>query len=135
MAAKKKSVKKKAAPTKTVKKSAAAKKASTKADRARVSTEAHEVGYLAKKHKVTNAVVLAAIKRVGHMRVDVEAAIAQTKKRSAAMDRALVSKQPHEVAHLAQKFSISSEAALAAIETHGPSRKKIEAALAPPAPV
>jgi Protein of unknown function (DUF3606) len=141
MAAKKKAkVTKKPVAKKTVKKTvkkaapkkAAPKKASTKADRARVSTEPHEVAYVAKKHNVSNDVVLAAIKRVGHMRVDVEAAIAETKKRSAAMDRALVSHEPHEVAHLAGKFNVSNEAVVAALDEHGPSRKNVEAALSQP---
>jgi Protein of unknown function (DUF3606) len=123
---------KKPAAKKSPAKKAAAKKASSKADRARVSTEPHEVAYVAKKHNVSNEVVLAAIKRVGHLRVDVEAAIAETKKRSAAMDRALVSHEPHEVAHLADKFNVSNEAVVAAIDEHGSSRKKVEAALTSP---
>ncbi|MCC6948803.1 MAG: DUF3606 domain-containing protein [Bradyrhizobiaceae bacterium] len=53
-------------------------KRSRKADRARVSgKQAHEVAYLARKHKVSAADVRAAIKKVGNSRKKVEAALAK----------------------------------------------------------
>ncbi len=104
-------------------------KKSVAADRARVSSEGHEVAYVAKKHGVDEAVVKRIIKRVGNSRVAVEKAIASFKKRSTAADRAMISREPHEISYLAKKFGISNEAALAAVEKHGPSRKKVEAAL------
>lgn len=116
---------KKTTKAKKVTKSATARAA----DRARVSSEGHELAYVAKKHGVDEAVVKRIIKRVGNMRTAVEKELAAFKKRSKAADRALVSKEPHELAYLAKKFGISSDEALAAVEKHGPSRKKIEAAL------
>lgn len=103
---------------------------STAADRARVSSEGHELAYVAKKHGVDEAVVKRIIKRVGHMRTDVEAAIKDFKKRSAAADKSLVSKEPHEIGYLAKKFGRTSAEVLAVVTKHGPSRKKVEAALA-----
>jgi hypothetical protein len=136
-AAPKKTAAKKAAPKKTVKKTAAkkaapkktAKKSSVAADRARVSAEGHELAYVAKKHKVDESVVKNIIDRIGNMRVDVEKAIADYKKRSRAADRSLVSQEPHEIAMLAKKFKRSQEDVLAIVRSHGPSRKKVEAAL------
>jgi hypothetical protein len=52
-------------------------KRSRKADRARVSSKAHEVAYLARKHKVSAADVRAVIKKVGNSRKKVEAALAK----------------------------------------------------------
>lgn len=119
--------KKKTASKKTgTKKSAAARKA----DRARVSSQGHEVTYLAKKHGVEEGVVTKAIKKAGHMRVAVEAAIKDFKKRSKAADKALVSSEPHEVGYLAKKFKLAADQVLAVVKSHGPARKKVEAALA-----
>jgi histone H1/5 len=129
----KKSVAKKPAAKKSAAKKPAAKKsaASLKADRARISTtEGHEVAYVAKKHGVDQSVVLNAIKKVGNMRDKVEAAIADFKKRSAAADKSLVSREPHEISYLANQFKVSPDRVLAVLATQGPSRKKVEAALA-----
>jgi len=119
MAAKKKSTAKKTTKSAT----------SRAADRARVSSEGHELAYVAKKHGVEAAVVKGIIKRVGNMRVDVEAAIKDFKKRSSAADKSLVSNQAHEIGYLAKKFNRSSDEVRAAVTKHGPSRKKVEAAL------
>jgi hypothetical protein len=121
----KKSTAKKAVAKKVVKKSAAA----LKADRARVSSQGHELTYVAKKHGVDEKVVVGIIKKVGQMRVDVEAAIKEYKKRSAAADKSLVSREPHEISYLAKQFNVSNDRVLAAVRDHGPSRKKVEAAL------
>jgi hypothetical protein len=134
MAAKR--VVKKPAPKRTAK--ATAKKAarttsaaSRAADRARVSTQTHEVAYVAKKFGVDAKVVTKAIAKVGNMREDVYAAIRTFKARSRAADKAQVSRQPHEIAHLARKFNLTTDEVLAAVDEHGRSRKKVEAALAP----
>lgn len=132
----KKSVRK--APKKSAKK--ATRKAATtrkggrgaaglKADRARVSKQGPELAYVARKFGVTSERVAAAIDKVGNMRVDVYAALESFKARSKAADRAKVSRQPHEVALLAKKFSTSKAAVLKALGKHGSSRKKIEKAL------
>lgn len=134
----KKAVKKatKKVAKKVVKKAAkkAAKKttraaAALKADRARVSKQGPELAYVAKKFGVTTDRVIAAIEKVGNMRVDVYAALESFKARSKAADRAKVSRQPHEVALMAKKFKTTKNAVLAALDKHGSSRKKIEAAL------
>jgi histone H1/5 len=125
-AAKKAPAKKPAAKKAPAKKQSAA---ARQADRARVSNQGHELTYVAKKHGVAESVVLNAIKKVGNMRVDVEAAIADFKKRSKAADKAMISREPHEIAYLAKKFNISTEKALEVVVAHGPSRKKVEAAL------
>lgn len=143
-AAAKKSVKK-AAPRKSAMKKGAVKKGAVKkkaakgrakkaksgaaADRARVSKQAHEVAYVAKKFGVDAKAVTKAITKVGNMREAVYAELKASKARSRAADRALVSRQPHEIAHLAQKFNVTEETVLAAVEQHGRSRKKVEAAL------
>jgi hypothetical protein len=61
------------------KKKRKSKKARSKAaDRARVSgKQKHEVAYLARKHKVSAAVVRATIKKVGSSRKKVDAALAK----------------------------------------------------------
>jgi Mor family transcriptional regulator len=123
--AKKSTAKKTTAKKSTAKKSAAA----LKADRARVSSKGHEVTYLAKKHNVDASVVTNAIKKVGHMRVNVEAAIKSFKVRSAAADKALVSSEPHEIGYLAKKYSLSNDMVLSVVREHGPGRTKVEAAL------
>jgi histone H1/5 len=129
-AAKKTAAKKPAAKKTAVKKASAKQStAARNADRARVSNQGHELTYVAKKHGVAESVVLNAIKKVGNMRVDVEAAIADFKKRSKAADKAMISREPHEIAYLAKKFNISTEKALEVVAAHGPSRKKVEAAL------
>ena len=115
----------KKASKKTAKRSASA----LKADRARVSKQGPELAYVAKKFGVTTDRVTAAIEKVGNMRVDVYAALESFKNRSKAADRAKVSRQSHEVALLAKKFSASKATVLAAIDKHGSSRKKIEKAL------
>ncbi|MCC6245505.1 MAG: DUF3606 domain-containing protein, partial [Gemmatimonadaceae bacterium] len=99
----------KKATRKTVKKAAkkvvkkAAKKttrkaSALKADRARVSKQGPELAYVAKRFNVTKERVIAAIEKVGNMRVDVYAALESFNVRSKAADRAKVSRQPHEVA-------------------------------------
>lgn len=103
--------------------------AALKADRARVSKQGPELAYVAKKFGVTTDRVIAAIEKVGNMRVDVYAALESFKARSKAADRAKVSRQPHEVALMAKKFKTTKNAVLAALAKHGSSRKKIEAAL------
>jgi histone H1/5 len=133
-AAKKTTAKKPAAKKTTAKKPAAKKApakrsaASIKADRLRVSLGA-EAEYLAKKHGVDVKVVNNAIKKVGNMRVKVEAAIKSFKVRSKAADLALVSSEDHEISYLAKKFNLSADEVLAVVREHGPSRKKVEAAL------
>jgi hypothetical protein len=61
------------------KKKRKSKKAPSKAaDRARVSgKQKHEVAYLARKHKVSAAIVRATIKKVGSSRKKVDAALAK----------------------------------------------------------
>ena len=103
--------------------------ASRAADRARVSKQGHELAYVAKKFGVDQKVVSNAIAKVGNMRVDVYAALKSYIARSKAADRALVSREPHEIAHLAKKFNMAKSAVLAVVTEHGPSRKKVEAAL------
>ena len=110
--------------------------ASRAADRARVSKQPAELAYVARKFGVGKEVVAKAIARVGNMRTAVYAALKTYKARSRAADRAKVSRQPHEVAHVARKFGTTSAAVLAALDAQGSSRKKVEAALAanpPPA--
>ena len=119
---KKKTVVKKAKTSKTA--------AALAADRARVSKQGHELAFVAKKFGVDEKVVSKAIAKVGNMRVDVYAALKSFKARSKAADRALVSKQPHEIALLAKKFSADPATVLAVVTEHGPSRTKVEAALA-----
>jgi hypothetical protein len=130
----KKTAAKKAAPStakKAPSKKPATKKSSgAKADRALVSREAHEVGHVAKKLKVDAKVVTKAIGKVGNKRTAVEAAVLDHKKRSRAADRALVSREPHEIARLAKKFKLPAERVLEVVKRIGPSRKKVEAALA-----
>lgn len=119
----------KQAAKKTAKKGTTRAAAARKADRARVSKQGSELAYVAKKFGVTKERVVAAITKVGNLRVDVYAALERFKVRSTAADKAKVSRQPHEVALLARKFNTSKEAVLNALATHGSSRKKIEAAL------
>ena len=131
--AKKKPATKKPATKKTavVKKAKTSKAAAARAaDRARVSKQGHELAYVAKKFDVDEKVVSKTIASVGNMRVDVYAALKSYKARSKAADRALVSKQSHEIALLAKKFNMAPESVLAVVTEHGPSRKKVEAALA-----
>jgi hypothetical protein len=113
------------AATKGTKRAAAARNA----DRARVSKQGPELAYVARKFGVTKERVVAAIAKVGNLRVDVYAALERFTVRSKAADKAKVSRQPHEVALLARKFNTSKAAVLNALATHGSSRKKIEAAL------
>lgn len=103
--------------------------AALKADRARVSKQGPELAYVARKFAVTKERVVAAIEKVGNLRVDVYAALESFKTRSKAADRAKVSRQPHEVARLAKKFNTSTQAVLDTLARHGSSRKKVEAAL------
>lgn len=132
----KKTVSKKTATKKTAARKAAggtkkaARAAASKADRARVSKQGHEVAYVAKKFGVDEKAVTRAIAKVGNGREAVYAELKKSKARSAAADKALVSQQAHEVAHLAKKFGVTGEAVLTAIKTTGRSRKKVEAALA-----
>jgi Protein of unknown function (DUF3606) len=124
-----KKVAKPAAKKSVVKKAAAKKTAPKNTDRARVSSQQHELSYVAKKHGVSEALVKKAITKVGNLRSDVEKSLLATKKRSAVMDKALVSKEAHEIAALVKKFKSTKDKVLAAIAAHGPSRKKVEAAL------
>jgi hypothetical protein len=103
--------------------------AALKADRLRVSLGAEAV-YMAKQHGVDVSVVNNAIKKVGNMRVNVEAALKSFKVRSKAADQALVSSEVHEIGYLANKFKVSPEKVIAVVREHGPGRKKVEAALA-----
>jgi hypothetical protein len=139
-AAKKPAAKKPAGKKPAAKKTAAAKKltpatakkksaASLKSDRAHVSSQGHEIAYVAKKHGVSEDVVKNAIAKVGNTRVKVEAAIKSFKVRSKAADKAAVSREPHEIAYLAKKYSLSSDKVLAVVVKHGPSRNKVETAL------
>lgn len=104
-------------------------KVSRAADRARVSRQATELAYVAKKFGVSKEAVLKAIAKAGNGRAAVYAALTAYKARSRAADRARISRQPHEVARVAAKFNVSAETVLAALDTHGSSRKKVEAAL------
>jgi histone H1/5 len=131
-AAARKSAARKTAARKTVR--SARSTASRAADRARVSKQPSELAYVARKFGVGREVVLKAIARAGNMRTAVYAALKTYKARSRAADRAKVSRQPHEVAHLVRKFGTTSEAVLAALDSQGSSRKKVEAALAANAP-
>lgn len=104
-------------------------KAGRAADRARVSKQATELAYVAKKFGVSKEVVLKAIAKAGNGRAAVYAAITAYKARSRAGDRARVSRQSHEVARMAAKFNVSTETVLATLEEQGSSRRKVEAAL------
>ncbi len=126
--------KKPAARKKAVARKPARSSASRAADRARVSKQPAELAYVARKFGVGKDVVVKAIARAGNMRTAVYAALKTYKARSRAADRAKVSRQPHEVAHLARKFGTTGEAVLAALESQGSSRTKVEAALAANAP-
>ncbi len=126
----KKAVAKKAAAKKPAAKKKSARAAASQADRARVSKQGHEVTYVAKKFGVDEKVVTRAIAKVGNGREAVYAEIKKFKVRSAAADKAQVSTQAHEVAHLAKKFGVTDEAVLSAIKTSGRSRKKVESTLA-----
>lgn len=128
--AKKKAAKKKVSKKKAVAKKATRSTASRAADRARVSKQPSELAYVARKFGVSKDVVTQAIAKVGHQRTAVYAALTTYKARSKAADRAKVSRQPHEVAYLMKKFGATKAAVLAALEAHGSSRKKVEAALA-----
>jgi hypothetical protein len=44
-------------------------------------------------------------------------------------DATLVSKQPHEVQYLCDKFGVVAPVVIAVIESHGPSRAAVEAEL------
>jgi pyruvate/2-oxoglutarate dehydrogenase complex dihydrolipoamide acyltransferase (E2) component len=127
--AKKSTAKTPAAKTPAAKKTTAKRSAAAlKADRLRVSLGS-EAAYMAKKHGVDVSVVTNAIKKVGNMRVNVEAAIKSFKVRSKAADQALVSSEVHEIGYLANKFKVSPDRVLAVVREHGPGRKKVEAAL------
>jgi len=143
----KKAPAKKAAAKKIAVKKAAAKKVHTTRgmaqDRRQVSAEAkYEVAYEAKKMGVTQAAVLAAIKKVGNDRAKIEAELTKpaAKKTSArkaghaarglAQDRRQVSAEAkYEVAYEAKKMGVTSDQVLAAIKKVGNDRAKIEVEL------
>jgi len=99
-------------------------------DRALIAlTEKYEVGYWAKKFKVTPAKLKYAVKKVGHSAKKVEAYIKLQKHRASDKSRIALS-EAYEVRYWSKKFKITPAKLKTAVAAAGHSARKVEAYLA-----